>query len=914
MDYNIFVINLERCPEKKQKMINRLKQHKVNWCKTYDGRLLSKNIGRDHTNLYDMKADILKEWKDPHSGRNITWGEVGCALSHYEIYDYCVKHNIDNAVIFEDDAEIPENLSHKLAETFKSLERLEWDFCYIARKPMDPVKDIEIIPNIIRPAYSYWLCGYIINLKGMKKVINSNFKKNIIPMDEIIPLLGNISPHTEYKKYFNTENFMNIYSVKDLYIKPENNAFLYSETENTKEVTYVNKDLLVLATGTDMTDGLKRFINSCEVYGLQYDIMGLGQPWNGGNMSKYPGGGQKLNLLVEKIKNMNDDKIILVTDSYDVVMSANSKEILDKYKKFNKNVVFATESECWPDEDKADRFPKIPDKKNLYLNSGGFIGDVKSIKKIIKNVPDYSDDQRWYQEVFLSEIGKNHMALDYNCEIFQCLNDAEEEIEVHYSKSRVYNKKNKTYPCQIHGNGPHHRKTYINRLESYLMKNWTDIWGYNKKNMISTDHLSKRNTLNIYINIIHTHNNSNLLETITNNIKDNIKTVEKFVKINAIYPKLGKNNNDRNTGLAEALKSNVDYYWLIDTTYVITNKNTLLSLLLNNKGIITPSLSKSGSFWSNFWGNTDPFGWYKDIFDYTDLVLQKKKGCWNVPHIAGNILIQGSYLKQVQNFYDNNSGNPNFNIDMYFSHNCRNNNIFMYVDNKEKYGFIYDGIKDILPQSAVNSSLFFFETNKNAWAQQYLHPDFLKSIDNWKALNVNEPCKWTFEFPFVNELFCEHLLEEVLNINDWSPGGDLEIKDKRINNIENVPTQDIHMKQIGFRKQWNSIIKTYIAPLVSHLYSPFKTNGLNIAFVVKYEMGQQEELNAHHDSSAYSINITLNNPGKDFTGGGTRFIKQNTNVQGRKGWAVIHPGRLTHYHQGLPITSGKRFIFVSFVN
>ena len=29
----------------------------------------------------------------------------------------------------------------------------------------------------------------------------------------------------------------------------------------------------------------------------------------------------------------------LVTDSYDVVMSANSKEILDKYKKFNK-VVF----------------------------------------------------------------------------------------------------------------------------------------------------------------------------------------------------------------------------------------------------------------------------------------------------------------------------------------------------------------------------------------------------------------------------------------------------------------------------------------------------------------------------------------------------------------------------------------------
>ena len=51
------------------------------------------------------------------------------------------------------------------------------------------------------------------------------------------------------------------------------------------------------------------------------------------------------------------------------------------------------------------------------------------------------------------------------------------------------------------------------------------------------------------------------------------------------------------------------------------------------------------------------------------------------------------------------------NIDMYFSHNCRMNNIFMYVDNNEKYGFIYDGIKDIVPQNAINSSLYFFETD-----------------------------------------------------------------------------------------------------------------------------------------------------------------------------------------------------------
>ena len=122
------------------------------------------------------------------------------------------------------------------------------------------------------------------------------------------------------------------------------------------------------------------------------------------------------------------------------------------------------------------------------------------------------------------------------------------------------------------------------------------------------------------------------------------------------------------------------------------------------------------------------------------------------------------------------------------------------------------------------------------------------------------------------------------------------------------------MKQIGFRKQWNSIIKTYIAPLITHLYSPYQTKGINIAFVVKYEMGNQEYLRPHHDSSTYSIVITLNRPNIDFKGGGTRFIKQDVFTQGKKGHCTVHPGRLTHYHEGLPITEGKRYIMVSFIN
>ena len=89
---------------------------------------------------------------------------------------------------------------------------------------------------------------------------------------------------------------------------------------------------------------------------------------------------------------------------------------------------------------------------------------------------------------------------------------------------------------------------------------------------------------------------------------------------------------------------------------------------------------------------------------------------------------------------------------------------------------------------------------------------------------------------------------------------------------------------------------------------------VNIAFVVKYDMKGQTKLNRHHDSSAYSLSITLNTPDVDFEGGGTRYVKQETTVRGKRGYAILHPGRLTHYHEGLPITSGTRYIMVSFVH
>ena len=410
-----------------------------------------------------------------------------------------------------------------------------------------------------------------------------------------------------------------------------------------------------------MTDGLKRFINSCKTYGLKYKIMGLDTDWNGGNMANGPGGGQKINLLLDTLNKLNESQLVLVTDSYDVIMASNTKEIIDKYKSFNKSIVFATESTCWPDKHIANKFPRINGKKNLYLNSGGFIGDVASIKKIVASVPGNSDDQRWYTQMFLSDKGKDIMALDYDCKIFQCLNDAETELEINYAKSRIYNKNTNTYPCQIHGNGGPSRKLKLNEYENYLMKNRTDTYGYNTGKC--DINIKNKQSITIYIQFTNEdyHNDTSLMKTKSERfINQNIEELRSIIpNVDVIYSEC----TNLNDGLEEAYAfDSVDYYWLVDTDFMVTNKKTLCELITRNKGIISPLLCKPGLLWSNFWGAVDPAGWYHSAPDYTDIVEYRKKGCWNVPHISGNILINREYIEKVQEFFTNNSNNNNFSL------------------------------------------------------------------------------------------------------------------------------------------------------------------------------------------------------------------------------------------------------------
>ena len=57
----------------------------------------------------------------------------------------------------------------------------------------------------------------------------------------------------------------------------------------------------------------------------------------------------KVNYLKEYLKSVTENKLIIFTDSYDVIMNNNINILLENYKQFNNKVIFASETFCWPD-------------------------------------------------------------------------------------------------------------------------------------------------------------------------------------------------------------------------------------------------------------------------------------------------------------------------------------------------------------------------------------------------------------------------------------------------------------------------------------------------------------------------------------------------------------------------------------
>lgn len=169
----IFIINLATDVDKRK--------HMEALCKTnnIEGRFIDAVYGKklsaeEIQRVYDKQLAITE------CGRELTFGEIGCTLSHLKIYQTMMDENIQQAVVLEDDVllnahflELIENVSSFPSDYELMLLGYYSDEVTEKSSPANIWSKQQIVNGIhaqrlVMPTYGTH--GYLINLVGAKKL------------------------------------------------------------------------------------------------------------------------------------------------------------------------------------------------------------------------------------------------------------------------------------------------------------------------------------------------------------------------------------------------------------------------------------------------------------------------------------------------------------------------------------------------------------------------------------------------------------------------------------------------------------------------------------------------------------------------------------------------------------------------
>lgn len=948
-----YIVNLKRREDKKNHMENEFV------------KLQSKNINLNHVFFEAVDGNDpqlsskfkfkIPNWFDPMSGKVMTNGEVGCALSHYSIWQEIIKEVENNnlnsdckVLIVEDDVIFLDNFLTKLEEYTTKETKLMYDMLYVHRKPLNLQAEVKISPHINSVKKSYWTCGYILTYTGAKKLVAANYLDNLIPVDEFLPIMYGCRIFG-FEKLFESCEKLDCYAVCPSLLKLTNNAFYDSETFHSqpflKNDYYkfdVDKEFTVVYCGPRFGNSYRRFVQYCQLYGIP--VIFLGKDNDDNNNSTIAHSKLLSDKLEEWINEDDDqtstrDNISHLTEEHGQSASMETESV-QKQKRIKNRLILVISIDakktdfCWmfplaSPQEIVEKFSKNSDghiityaKNQIHNNVTIMFGWANKIKELLSAYGKLGDESYIPMSMLLAfnTAIKNDTFNDDQCQIFHVL-ETEKNITYDHKASRVIYVPTKTEPCFMIAT-TRRSVLLLNRIENYTGINWNENYGYQ---------IPANNILPLQPKIYLSFNlggNKNILKIINNlNYPKDLLTI----KINRVGH--SKNNNELEIVLhqtdedlyANDIKyflnsTDAEYYFFINNFAVITNPKTINELLTYNKDVIAPFIRRGNDPWTNFWGDLDDKGFYARSFDYMDIINGKRQGCWNVPYVMGAYLIKRQVLESHPNIF---TENKEMDPDMRLCHNLRSADIFMYVTNMSNYGYIEEVVNDesdnnfIIEQVKGEISIYSLFEQRMEWEKKYLHPEYYENKKTLEKLKCIELCNDIYSFPLFSETFCREIIMRMEAYGRWSKGKDNH-NDPRLGRgyYENVPTVDIHFFEIKWDKHWSDIVASYIAPLVKILYSNYKTKDVHLGFVVKYHYKNQSSLAPHHDASTYTVNIALNKGnGIDYEGGGCRFIRQNYVLKNQlPGMCCIHVGRLTAYHEGLPITAGTRYILVSFIN
>ena len=467
----VIIVHLSRHKERRRRLSAILKRHdftQVTWLDAIDGRKLKPSPPWQASGLPPVTA--WQNWADPYARRAMTLGEVGCALSHVIAWQNIADSGYP-AIVLEDDAVAVESLIQDLPLLINDLDYLNFELCYLAQRNAPGPKPLMGRHVHVVDYHPVWTLAYLLTPAGAEKLLASPWQTHLIPSDELLPGVFGKNRNPEVNDIFATSSGLVVSSNQRFFTPADGSE--KSETEKSQPVREAKPVLSAFTVATERLPELQRLLNSGLRYGLQIEPLGLGTAWRGGDMFNGPGGGQKINLLRPALQQLPPEQPTLFVDGYDTIICGHAADIVAAWNRTCNGPLFAAEVYCWPDKHRIDDYPQI-DTPYRFLNSGAFIGKAGDLLGIVEDsIDDHADDQLYYTERFLS--GKYNIALDSNCQLFQCLNGALDDVQSDEGRGMLFNRRTETWPAVIHANGP--SKSWLEKDGSAVGGRWRKYYG-----------------------------------------------------------------------------------------------------------------------------------------------------------------------------------------------------------------------------------------------------------------------------------------------------------------------------------------------------------------------------------------------------------------------------------------------------
>ena len=396
----------------------------------------------EYAKLLEQGFDVNHDWIDPIENTPLTKGEVGCFLSHWSIWQKCIEKN-EKVLVLEDDARVTNDFNLNEIDALSEI----YDFLYLGWKEMK--ESLPIDEKLVTPVYPYWGLAYVITPTAAKILVNEVAKRSIIPVDEYLP-----QKIKEFKVAGYSENVVNPVSREEL----GSNILAKSRYDYFLDF---NVHLCTVATDEEKSHKLK---HSAKYFDSEVINLGKGVKWEGGDM-KTQGGGHKINLVKEYLKDKRDSDIFIFLDGYDTFLFDNVDEILYRYKEWGAKAIFSSERFCFPDEGLAPALKALNTNTQTpyqYLNSGMYIGRIGRLKELFaEELQNSDDDQLYVQKQYL----QNPSGIDLDVEQYIWMTH---ETQIEKVGKQLYNPITRCYGCAYHGNGGSYEKVRCQSLYESL--------------------------------------------------------------------------------------------------------------------------------------------------------------------------------------------------------------------------------------------------------------------------------------------------------------------------------------------------------------------------------------------------------------------------------------------------------------